>query len=73
MFIYQYVIYTQTVWAPWSVGVGMVWLARSAAEGKRHRWAIASRAARRRTPALRDRVGRKEGWYHGNAPADDGV
>ena len=57
-----------TVWARWSVCVGLVWVARSAGEGKRCRWAIAHRASGRRTPAPRDRAGRKKGLVPWQCP-----
>ena len=57
-----------TGWARWSVCVGMGWVARSAAEGKGRRWARASRASGRCTPAPRDRVGRQRGLVPWQCP-----
>jgi len=37
----------QTVWARWSVGVGMVWVARLAGEGKQRRWRHSQQSIRK--------------------------
>src|SRR5262249_49767953 len=58
----------QKVWVHVIAGGVGAWMAQSAGEGQRRRWATASRVSGRHTPGQRARVGRQRGLVPWQCP-----